>query len=113
MIDKISLDYLGKIRDKIWSRKEYGNVGLMIVFGDSPVLVRYWYLPLNPLPFFKNFFIPINAIVNLSPIQDRVKKFFNSENIGYVSPLPGFIPIASVNQGLCQDSFRQCPFEVM
>jgi len=26
MIDKISLDYLEKIRDQIWSGKEYGNV---------------------------------------------------------------------------------------
>jgi len=35
MIDNISLDYLQKIRDQMWSRKEYGNVGLMIGSGFS------------------------------------------------------------------------------
>ena len=87
----------------------YQSIGSIIpdemVLGACPLFY-------NQKAFFSEKVI-INVIVNLSPVQDSVKKFFNSENIDYVNPLPGFIPIASVNQGLCQDSFRQCLFEVM
>lgn len=35
MLDRTSLDYLEKIRNKLWSRKKYGSVGLMVGAGFS------------------------------------------------------------------------------